>query len=56
MTSKIFPHTKTYFKIYYSPQHKLYDFTVLDITNDQVIYHYHFSNLKQINKLIQQYK
>ena len=56
MTNKIFPHTKTYFKIYYSPQYKLYDFTVLDITNDQVIYHYHFSNLKQINKLIQQYK
>ena len=56
MTSKIFPHTKTYFKIYYSPQYKLYDFTVFDITNDQVIYHYHFSNLKQINKLIQEYK
>jgi hypothetical protein len=48
--------TKTYFKIYYCPNNKMYDFTVLNITNDQVIYHYHFKNLKDINKLIQQYK
>ena len=48
--------TKTYFKIYYCPNNKMYDFTVYNITNDKVIYHYHFSNLKQINKLIQKYK
>ncbi len=56
MQNSNFPLTKTYFKIYYSPQYKMYDFTVLDITNDKVIYHYHFSNLKDINKLIQKYK
>ena len=42
------------FQIIYSDQFKMYDFTVLN--NNKVIYHYHFSNLKQINKLIQQYK
>jgi len=56
MQNPIFPLAKTYFQIYYSPEYKMYDFTVFDITNHQVIYHYHFSNIKSINKLIQQYK
>ena len=56
MQNSNFPLTKTYFKIYYSPKYKMYDFTVYNIKNDQVIYHYHFSNLKEINKLIQKYK
>jgi len=47
---------QTYFQIYYSKQHKLYDFTILNSKTKKVIYHYHFSNLKEINKLIQQYK
>ncbi len=42
------------FQIIYSDQFKMYDFTIFN--NNKVIYHYHFSNLKQINKLIQQYK
>ena len=42
------------FQIIYSDKFKMYDFTILN--NNKVIYHYHFSNLKQINKLIQQYK
>jgi len=46
----------TYFQIYYSQQYKLYDFTIFNSNTKEVIYHYHFSNLKDINKLIQQYK
>jgi len=56
MFNSNFPLAKTYFQIYYSPEHKMYDFTVFDIITDQVLYHYHFSNLKDINKLIQKYK
>jgi len=47
---------KTYFKIYYCSNHKMYDFTILNSNTEEVIYHYHFSNLKEINKLIQTYK
>jgi len=55
MSNTIFKNTN-YFKIYYCSKHKMYDFTILNSTTDEVIYHYHFSNLKQINKLIQNYK
>jgi len=48
--------SNTYFQIYYSQQYKLYDFTIFNSITKEVIYHYHFSNLKDINKLIQQYK
>ena len=48
---------KTSFQIIYSHEHKLYDFTVFDLNNNnKVLYHYHFENLKDINKLIQEYK
>jgi hypothetical protein len=47
---------QTSFQIIYSHEYKLYDFTVLDLKTKKVIYHYHFPNLKTINKLIQQYK
>ena len=56
MSNKNFPTNKTYFQIYYSKQHKLYDFTIFNSSTHEVIYHYHFSNLNQINKLIQSYK
>lgn len=56
MSNPQFPTTKTYFKIYYSPQHKLYDFTVYCIETNNVLFHYHYPNLKSINKLIQSYK
>ena len=49
------PKSQTSFQIYYSPKFKMYDFTIFNYKKE-VIYHYHFSNLKQINKLIQQYK
>jgi hypothetical protein len=42
------------FEIMFSNKFKMYDFTILN--NNKVIYHYHFKNLKDINKLIQQYK
>ena len=47
---------KTYFQIYFCSKHKMYDFTVFNSTTHKVIYHYHFTNLKEINKLIQTYK
>lgn len=47
---------KTSFQIIYSHEHKLYDFTIFDLATKKVLYHYHFENLKDINKLIQQYK
>jgi hypothetical protein len=43
-----------FFQIIYSDKYKMYDFTIFN--NNKVIYHYHFSNLKDINKIIQQYK
>ena len=46
----------TYFQIYYCSKHKIYDFTIFNSNTKKVIYHYHFSNLKDINKLIQKYK
>ena len=42
------------FQIVYSNKFKMYDFTILN--NNKVIYHYHFKNIKDINKLIQEYK
>jgi hypothetical protein len=47
---------QTSFQIIYSHQYKLYDFTVIDLETKKVIYHYHFKSLKEINKLIQEYK
>jgi len=48
--------TKTFFQIYYCSKHKMYDFTVLNSNTKEVIFHYHFTNLNEINKLIQQWK
>ena len=47
---------KTFFQIYYCSKHKMYDFTIFNSNTKEVVYHYHFSNLKDINKLIQTYK
>ena len=41
--------------IYYSHKYKKYDFSVFD-QNNNLIKHYHISNLKDINKLIQEFK
>lgn len=55
LSNQIFTNN-TYFQIYYCSKHKMYDFTIFNSNTKEVIYHYHFSNLKDINKLIQQYK
>lgn len=55
LTNQIFNPSKHHFTIYYSHQFKMYDFSVFDQDNT-LIYHYHFSNLKYINKLIQEFK
>ena len=47
---------KTYFQIYYSKEHKLYDFTVFCNLTNKFLFHCHCSSLKQINKLIEEYK
>jgi hypothetical protein len=47
---------QTSFQIVYSHEHKLYDFTVFDLKTKKVLHHYHYPNLKIINKLIQEYK
>jgi len=49
------PKQQTSFQICYSPKFKMYDFTIYNF-DKEVLYHYHFSNLKEINKLIQKYK
>jgi hypothetical protein len=54
MTKYFNTKTPNIFQIIYSDKFKMYDFTILN--NNKVIYHYHFKNLKDINKLIQQYK
>jgi hypothetical protein len=55
LTNQIFNPSKHHFTIYYSHEFKMYDFSVFDQDNN-LIYHYHFSNLKDINKLIQEFK
>ena len=47
---------KTYFQIYYCHNNKMYDFTIFNPKTKKISYHYHFTNLKEINKLIQTYK
>lgn len=44
-----------HFEIYYCINLQMYDFSVLD-KNKNVIHHYHYSNIKDINKLIHYYK
>jgi len=55
MSNSIFQNTN-YFQIFYCSKHKMYDFTVLNSKTHKIIYHYHFSNLNDINKLIQEFK
>ena len=47
---------QTSFQIIYSHEYKLYDFTVTDLKTNKILYHYHIKSLKEINKLIQEYK
>ena len=47
---------QTSFQIIYSHKLDLYDFTVINLETKEVIYHYHFETLEEINKLIEEYK
>lgn len=47
---------QTSFQIIYSHEYKLYDFTVFDLKTNKILHHYHYPNLKIINKIIQDYK
>jgi len=55
MTNQLFSNS-TYFQIYYCSKHKMYDFAIFNSHTKELLHHYHYSNLKDINKLIQQYK
>lgn len=55
MPNQIFKN-KTFFQIYYCSNNKMYDFTVFNSKTKEIIYHYHFTNIAEINKLIQIYK
>ncbi len=47
---------KTKFQINYSHNDKLYDFTILNSSNNEILYNSQYENLQEINKIIQQYK
>ena len=53
MTSYFNTKSPNIFQITYSDKFKMYDFTILN--NNKVIYHYHFKNLKDINKITMTY-
>ena len=55
MSKQVF-NNKTFFQIYYCHNHKMYDFTIFNSSTKEVIYHYHFKSMKEVNKLIQEYK
>jgi len=46
-STKKYPNT---FQIIYSDKFKMYDFTILN--NNKVVFHYHYKNFKEINKLL----
>ena len=47
---------KTYFKIQYCHNTNTYEFTILNQSNNEILYNNNFNNIKEINKIIQQYK
>jgi len=47
---------KTYFKIQYCHNTNIYDFQILNQSNNEILYENIFTNIKEINKIIQQYK
>ena len=47
---------KTYFKIQYCHNTNTYDFKILNQSNSEILYENIFTNINEINKIIQQYK
>ena len=47
---------KTYFKIQYCHNTNTYDFQILNQNNSEILYENKFTNINEINKIIQQYK
>ena len=47
---------KTYFKIQYCHNTNIYDFQILNQNNSEILYENIFTNINEINKIIQQYK
>ena len=47
---------KTKFQIQYCHNDKLYDFTILNSSNNEVLFNSQYENIIEVNKIIQQYK
>ncbi len=47
---------KTKFQIQYCHNNKLYDFTILNSSNNEILFNNKYNNIIEVNKIIQQYK
>jgi hypothetical protein len=47
---------KTKFQIQYCHNDKLYDFTILNSSNNEILFNSQHENIIEVNKIIQQYK
>ena len=47
---------KTKFEINYCHNEKLYNFTILNSSNNEILFNSQYENISEINKVIQQYK
>ena len=47
---------KTKFKIQYCHNTNIYDFTILNSSNNKILFNSQYKNIIEINKIIQQYK
>ena len=47
---------KTKFQIQYCHNDKLYDFTILNSSNNEILFNSQYENIIEVNKIIQQYK
>ena len=47
---------KTKFQIQYCHNEKLYDFTILNSSNNEILFNSQYENIIEVNKIIQQYK
>ena len=47
---------KTKFKIQYCHNTNIYDFTILNSSNNEILFNSQYNNIIEINKIIQQYK
>ena len=47
---------KTKFQINYCHNENLYDFTILNSSNNEILFNNKYKNIIEVNKIIQQYK